>query len=94
MPNRNLIVSGLRAIMALMPLTARAVEFHHPEGPFIPTHNCTCRFDGGEVPLGQRRCLHTANGLRSALCVMEQNVTSWRLSNEECPQATLSTPRS
>ncbi len=94
MPNRKLILSGLLALAAVMPLTARAIEFHHPEGPFVPTHNCTCRFDGADVPLGERRCLHTANGPRSALCVMEQNVTSWRLGNEECPQATLSAPRS
>ena len=92
MPNRNLILSGIMAIAAMMPLTARAIEFHHPEGPFVPTHNCTCRFDGGEVSLGQRHCIHTAHGPRSALCVMEQNVTSWRLSNEGCPQAMLYSP--
>ena len=92
MPNRHLLLSGILAIAALLPLTARAIEFHHSEGPFVPTHNCTCRFDGGEVPLGQRHCIHTADGPRSALCVMEQNVTSWRLSNEGCPQAMLYSP--
>ena len=57
MRNRDVFLSGLLAIAALMPHRACAIEFRHPEGPFVPTHNCTCRFEGGEVPLGQRHCL-------------------------------------
>ena len=72
---------------------AGAVEFHHGEAPFVPVHHCTCRIDGQEVDLGERRCLKTADGPRSAVCTMEQNVTSWKPSGETCPEASLATPR-
>ncbi len=72
---------------------AGAVEFHHGEAPFVAVHHCTCRFDGQEVELGERRCLKTADGPKSAVCVMDQNVTSWRPSGETCPEASLATPR-
>lgn len=81
----------LLALVAAGP--AAAVEFHHSEGPFVMTHHCTCRFDGQEVELGERRCLKTAEGPKAAVCVMEQNVTSWRPSGEGCPQASLVPPR-
>ena len=94
MPNRTPITSALIAMAWAMPLSAHAIEFKHPEGPFVPVHNCTCRFEGTEVPLGQSRCIRTAQGPRSAMCVLEQNVTSWRPSAEACPQALHYTPRS
>ena len=81
----------LLALVAAGP--ADAVEFHHGEGPFVPVHHCTCRFDGQDVELGERRCMTTADGPKAAVCVMEQNVTSWRPSGEGCPQAALPTPR-
>ena len=80
-------------LAGLTPTAARAVEFHHPQGPF-PAHDCTCGFDGADVPPGERRCIRTAQGSRTATCVMEQNVTSWRRSGEDCPQAPRSTSRS
>ena len=46
-----------------------------------------------DVELGERRCLSTAEGPKAAVCVMEQNVTSWRPSDEGCPQAALAAPR-
>ena len=82
------------AVLALAAGPAGAVEFHHSEGPFVITHHCTCRFDGQDVELGERRCIRTADGPRAAVCVMEQNVTSWRPGAEGCPQASLATPRS
>ena len=94
MTHRTIIGALSLAIATLIPFTALAIEFKHPEGPFVPVHNCTCRFEGTEVPLGQRRCIRTAQGPRSAMCVLEQNVTSWRPSADECPQASLHTPRS
>ncbi len=72
---------------------AGAVEFHHSEGPFVMVHHCTCRIDGQDVELGERRCLRTADGPRAAVCVMEQNVTSWRTGGEGCPQASLPAPK-
>ena len=83
--------AAVLAVLAAGP--AGAVEFHHSGGPFVMTHHCTCRFDGQDVELGERRCLRTADGPRAATCVMEQNVPSWRPSAEGCPQASLAAPR-
>lgn len=51
---------------------------------------CTCRSRGADLALGSMICLATPDGLRTAECVMEQNVTSWRVTNRLCPQANLS----
>ncbi len=84
----------LASILAIIPVAqSGAAEFHHAEPPFVPVHNCMCRFNGAEVPLGQRRCLATPQGPRTAQCVLEQNVTSWRPSGDECPQASMLVPR-
>ena len=72
---------------------AGAVEFRHAEKPFVAVHNCTCRLDGEEIALGARRCIATPEGTHEAVCVMEQNVTSWRPSRDGCPQASLAAPR-
>ena len=82
MSHRIAIASAVVAIATLLPLAARAIEF-------VTVHHCTCRLDGQDVELGQRRCLKTDAGSKAAVCVMEQNVTSWRPSGEECPQAQL-----
>ena len=90
MARRTLVLASIAGLIA-SPLTA--AEFHHPEGPFVPIHDCTCRFQGEDVKLGERRCIRTSDGPRTAQCVMEQNVTSWRAGRDECPQASLVTPR-
>lgn len=83
----------LATLALLLAGPAGAVEFHHTEGPFVMQHHCTCRLDGQDVELGERRCLRTADGPKAAVCVLEQNVTSWRPSGEGCPQASLAPPR-
>ncbi len=91
MEQRALALTALLAILPVVP--CGAAEFHHAEPPFVPVHNCTCRFNGADVPLGQRVCLPTVQGARTAQCVLEQNVTSWRPSRDECPRASLLRPR-
>ena len=68
----------LAAVCALqgMTRTARAA------GPPLP--DCTCRNFGEDVPLGSRLCIVTPQGKRIAVCVREQNVTSWRAESENC----------
>ncbi|HEX4766933.1 MAG TPA: hypothetical protein VH414_11730 [Lichenihabitans sp.] len=83
---------AILCLAAMPPTGASAVDFKHRE-PFVPTHECTCRFKGENLPLGARRCLMTAQGPRISECVTELNVTSWRPSYEECPQALVVTPR-
>jgi hypothetical protein len=59
--------------------------------PVLP--ECTCRYNGQHLPLGTRRCLQTPDGPRLAVCVKEVNVTSWRVSRDLCPEASLVDPR-
>ena len=75
------------------PRPAGAVEFRHAEKPFVAVHNCTCRLNGEEIALGAHRCIATPEGTHEAVCVLEQNVTSWRPSRDGCPQASLAVPR-
>ena len=93
MPLRTSLALTLLCFAALPFAPAQAIEFHHSESPFVPVHNCTCRLNGEEIPLHQRRCIATVQGQRTAECVLEQNVTSWRPTHDECPQALLYTPR-
>ncbi len=72
---------------------AGAVEFRHDNVlPVAPSHNCTCRYKGKDVQLGELRCLATPEGPHSAQCVMEQNVTSWHPVSDPCPEASLRRP--
>ena len=73
--------------LALAVSPARADSFWVAQGALHP--ECTCRAKGANVALGSLICLATANGLRTAECVMEQNVSSWRISNQPCPEAQL-----
>ncbi|MGL4636023.1 MAG: hypothetical protein ACRCWF_08585 [Beijerinckiaceae bacterium] len=50
------------------------------------TQKCECRARGQAYTTGEQICL---NG-RVATCEMDQNVTTWRLSNKLCPEARLS----
>jgi hypothetical protein len=53
---------------------------------------CSCRAPGRRALLGDTLCLDTAEGPRLAMCVMNQNVTSWQISNEGCLVSALSRP--
>lgn len=74
---------------------ARPLDFEGRTSTWVAPENpkCTCRYKGEHLPLGTRRCLQTPKGLRTAECVTEQNVTSWRPTDEPCPQARLEHPR-
>ena len=93
MSPRSLFAIHAAISALLLAAPAGAVEFKHGEGPFVPVHNCTCRLGGEEVALGQRRCIRTDQGCYSAVCVTEQNVTSWRRGQDGCPEASLGAPR-
>lgn len=85
-----LLVIGMFALD--VPLTsAGAVEFpSHSQRFNLPDNpKCTCRYKGEHLPLGALRCLQTPDGPRTAGCVTEQNITSWRPSREPCAQASL-----
>lgn len=88
------IVIGVVALDILF-ASAGAVEFpSHSQHYDLPENpKCTCRYKGEHLPLGALRCLQTPEGPRTAECVTEQNLTSWRPSREPCPQASLISPR-
>jgi len=46
--------------------------------------NCYCRSAAGRAPVGARQCLATPQGWRVAVCAMDQNVTSWSPTPENC----------
>ena len=72
------------ALVAIHPVIAA-------ESPWVAVGQanpeCTCRFKGADVSLGTQACVATAQGMRLAECVMEQNVTSWRPGQDLCPVA-------
>lgn len=88
-----LIATGLLAFdfcltsAGAMEFPSHSQHFNLPENP-----KCTCRYKGEHLPLGARRCLQTPDGPRTAECVTEQNITSWRPGHESCPQAWLDPP--
>jgi hypothetical protein len=51
--------------------------------------DCVCRFAGGSVAPGLTACIQTAKGQSLARCGMNQNVTSWIVLDQPCPQASV-----
>ncbi len=87
---RRILPLAILATLVSAWLSAGAAEFRNPRhGEPIHNPECTCRFKGENVPLGGRRCLQTPAGPRTAECVLELNVTSWRALGQACPQASL-----
>ena len=66
-------------------VTARA------DGP-VPGIDCKCRANGTYYRMGERACIGTPDGLRTAQCGMVQNVTSWTVTGEGCVVATRPSP--
>lgn len=62
---------------------ADAAEAQIAPGP-DPHINCTCRAQGRSYHIGERVCLSTPKGYRVAECRMQQNVTNWAVSPEDC----------
>jgi hypothetical protein len=57
-------------------------DHRHQPIPVLP--ECTCRYRGQNLALGERICLMSPEGPRWAECVREGNVTSWRPGGEGC----------
>jgi len=49
--------------------------------------DCYCRAQGRIFGIGDTICLRGPQGSRMARCSMELNVTSWRLSEQPCPES-------
>jgi len=62
-----------------------------------PNINCTCRYRGKSIKLGETVCMQTPGGSRLARCEMALNNTSWKILGGSCPLASAPsarTPRS
>lgn len=46
--------------------------------------DCTCRAGGRDYQLGERVCLSGSGGPRSAICGMNENVSSWLFDGSPC----------
>ncbi|MGQ0674864.1 MAG: hypothetical protein ACT4N4_02080 [Rhodospirillales bacterium] len=49
--------------------------------------DCTCRYSGGKIDLGQTICIVTPQGQRLARCDMAINNPSWTFLDAPCPTA-------
>ena len=73
---RWILILGWSLLSAMaMPLAAVA-------GP-----DCQCRAAGEMFNQGDLVCIHTNEGLKLARCDMSQNVTTWTIVRDSCPQA-------
>ena len=55
-------------------------------------HACTCRFKDRRIALGDQVCLDTAAGPRLAMCVMNQNLPFYSISDEGCVVSLMMSP--
>lgn len=53
---------------------------------------CTCRGPNVSAEVGTSACLITPTGGRRGLCTMNQNVTSWTMTDESCGATTMLGP--
>lgn len=78
------LLLGLALLAATVPGGAARAE-----GP-VHGPDCKCRANGIYYRMGERACIGTAEGPRTAECRMVQNVTSWSVTGEGCVVARLS----
>jgi hypothetical protein len=77
-------LASVALILGGLVIPASAAEVAQAAPP-DPRHiNCTCRAYGRSFRVGEQVCLSTAKGYRTAECRMQQNVTNWAVSPDEC----------
>lgn len=54
--------------------------------------DCTCRFKGQDVPVGNVVCLELPAGNMMAMCGRVLNNTSWKFLEKECPVGKIEKP--
>jgi hypothetical protein len=92
-PRKTFTLFGIAVLLALGTVPASA-QFAtggsgppHVQNPDRHAHDCTCRAQGRDFHVGEKICLRTADGPRIAACDMELNNTSWRFSDQACPES-------
>jgi hypothetical protein len=90
---RLFVVHAIAAMGMLAQLPAAAAaraEEAAPASQVQPIQHaaeCFCRAQGRMFAVGETICLRTPGGPRLAQCALEVNVTSWRLSEQVCPES-------
>jgi hypothetical protein len=54
--------------------------------------DCTCRYQGTSLKLGERVCMSRGDTRVLMECAMNQNVSSWRKVADGCPSAAIPAP--
>ncbi len=77
------------AVLALAPAEAGAQSRRPPVrvGAETAFSECYCRAGGKRYEVGEQACIRTPGVARLASCRMEQNVTSWRMTETPCPDS-------
>lgn len=78
---------ALAPLLALLLAAPAEAGHRHKVQAGQPAPDCTCRAQGKRFELGETICLPTSEGPRVAVCVLEINVTSWRMSRVPCPDS-------
>jgi hypothetical protein len=88
MPARGFCLTLVLALGAAFPIQAAepaASRTRVAQGD--PHAECYCRAQGRQFGMGAQLCLRSPDGPRMARCVMDLNVTSWRFTQEPCPDS-------
>ena len=87
---RSALPFATAAMLLTVTSVARAEEPRFPkrDSAAAPQIDCTCRYRGEDILLGQAVCM----GGRLARCEMVLNNTSWSFTKEACPIASLAVP--
>ncbi len=79
------LVAALALLATAPPVSAERLRVRI--GTDSAFSECYCRADGRRFAAGERTCLRAGGAPRLASCQMDQNVTSWRLTGEPCPES-------
>ncbi len=82
-------VAAMLAAAVIVPAEGAAQTRRFPVrvGVEAAFSECYCRAGGRRYEVGEQACIRTPGSARLAACRMEQNVTSWRMTDAPCPDS-------
>lgn len=84
------------SLLVLLAFTGSPAQAQDSTAPLIATPRvvpvnddppCFCWSDGRKIAEGRFACIRTSTGRRMAECGRAQNVMSWQLSDQICPES-------
>jgi hypothetical protein len=85
-PLRSIIVAGAAGLTMPAFADGFARDYTANQAQLRGSANCLCRAPGRTFEVGQTACLQTPAGPRLAECAMVINNTSWRFTENPCPE--------